>query len=60
MSVDHGKLIISASIDNNTVDGKMLRYHDFELVNQSGQAEYPAEPDYKQAYMKYQQDGGRD
>jgi hypothetical protein len=32
MSVDVGKLHIKTSIDNNTIDGKMLRYHDFELV----------------------------
>ena len=55
MSVDVGKLYIKTSIDNNTADNKMLRYHDFELV-----AMYPlpqvsqSQNLYKQAYLKYQ------
>jgi hypothetical protein len=32
MSVDVAKYYMKATIDNNTADGKMLRYHDFELI----------------------------
>jgi hypothetical protein len=32
MSVDMGKFYFKANIDNNTADGKMLRYHDFEMI----------------------------
>jgi hypothetical protein len=55
MSVDVGNLYIKTSIDNNTKDNHMLRYHDFELV-----AMYPlpqvsqSQSVYKQAYLKYQ------
>jgi hypothetical protein len=32
MSVEIGKFNMRTMIDNNTIDGKMLRYHDFELI----------------------------
>ena len=43
-------------IDNNTIDGKMLRYHDFELIppkNQNSSVTH-SHNIYKQAYLKYQ------
>ena len=56
MSVDVGKINIRATIDNNTIDGKMLRYHDFELIPQKNQIFSVSHSHniYKQAYIKYQ------
>jgi len=56
MSVDHGKLYINTSIDNNMSDDRMLRYHDFELIPKykSPSIAKLSQSTYKQAYQKYQ------
>ncbi len=55
MSVDIAKFYMKGSIDNNTIDGKMLRYHDFELIPPGNaiQSVSHSQNIYKQAYLKY-------
>ena len=53
MSVEIGKFNMRTMIDNNTIDGKMLRYHDFELIPPKIQNSH-SHNIYKQAYLKYQ------